>query len=92
MSFAAALARDPNLELQMLRMELRFANLMSYFSLAFNKMLSYMKNGNITQYRAAASALREMSNTLNQAIATATRSLRSIPSLPLGAPPGTAPV
>ena len=84
MSFAAALARNPILELALTQMELRFGNLMSQFSIVFNAMLRYMKDGNIRQYRAASATLREMSDSLNQVLATASRSLRDIP-LPLGA-------
>ena len=84
MSFAAALDRNPQLELALARMELRFGNLMSQFSIVFNAMLRYMKDGNIRQYRAASAALRAMSDSLNQVLATASHSLRDIP-LPLGA-------
>ena len=79
MSMAAAADNDPQLALALVRMELRFGNLMSQFSIAFNAMLRYMKNGNVRQYRAASAAMREMSESLNQIIATAARSLRSIP-------------
>ena len=84
MSFAAALDRNPQLELALARMELRFGNLMSQFSIIFDAMIRYMKDGNIRQYRAASDALRAMSDSLNLALATASQSLRDIP-LPLGA-------
>ncbi len=79
MSMAAAADSDPQLALALVRMELRFGNMMSQFSIAFNALLRYMKNGNVRQYRAASAAMREMSESLNQIIATAARNLRSIP-------------
>ncbi len=85
MSFAAALARNPILELALTQMELRFGNLMSQFKVVFAAMIRYMKGGNIRQYRATIAALRAMSDSLYQVLGTASRSLRDIP-LPLGEP------
>ncbi len=85
MSFAAALIRNPLLELALTQMELRFGNLLSQFRVVFSAMIRYMKNGNIRQYRATIDAMRAMSDSLYQVLGTASRSLRDIP-LPLGEP------
>ena len=79
MNMAAAADGDPILALALVRMELRFGNLMNQFSIAFNALLRYMKNGNVRQFRAAKVAMREMSESLNRTIATTARSIRSIP-------------
>ena len=85
MSFAAALTRNPLLELALTQMELRFGNLLSQFKIVFSAMIRYMKNGNLRQYRATMDAMRAMSDSLFQVLGTASRSLRAIP-LPLGEP------
>ena len=76
---AAAADSDPQLALALVRMELRFGNMMSQFSIAFNAMLRFMKNGNVRQFRAAKAAMREMSESLRLTLETAAGSLRSIP-------------
>ena len=70
---------DPQLALALVRMELRFGNMMSQFSIAFNAMLRFMKDGNVRQFRAAKAAMREMSESLRLTLETATGSLHSIP-------------
>ena len=70
---------DPQLALALVRMELRFGNMMSQISLVFNAMLRFMKDGNVRQFRAAKAAMREMSESLRSTLETAAGSLRSIP-------------
>ena len=70
---------DPQLVLALIRMELRFGQMMNQITLVFNAMLRFMKDGNVGQFRAAKEAMREMSQTLRLALETATVHLRSLP-------------
>ena len=70
---------DPQLLLALIRMELRFGQLMSQITLVFNAMIRFMKDGNVGQFRAAKIAMKEMSEILRLALETSSRQLRSIP-------------
>ena len=70
---------DPQLLLALIRMELRFGQMMSQITLVFNAMIQFMKDGNVGQFRAAKDAMGEMSQSLRLALEAAASHLRSIP-------------
>ena len=70
---------DPQLLLALIKMELRFGQMMSQITLVFNAMIRFMKDGNVGQFRAAKIAMKEMSEILRLALETSSRQLRSIP-------------
>ena len=71
--------QTPELLLALVRMELRFSQMMNQITLVFNAMLRFMKHGNVGQWRAAKVAMREMSHSLALVLETATSNLRSLP-------------
>jgi hypothetical protein len=75
----SAAGDDPQLALALVRMELRFGNLMSQITLMFTAMVRFMKDGNVRQFRAAKLALKEMSESLRLAHETAANHLRNFP-------------
>ncbi len=70
---------DPQLALALGQMELRFGNLMSQITLMFDVMLRFMHDGNVAQFRAAKTAMMEMSLSLRSAHEKAVEHLRSLP-------------
>ena len=63
----------------LVRMEMRFGNLMSQITLIFNVMLRFMKDGNVAQFRAAKAAMLELSLSLRAAHEIAVGHLRGLP-------------
>ena len=70
---------DPQLALALVRMELRFGQMINQITLVFNAMLRFMKDGNVRQFRAAKAAMWEMSQSLRLTLETAASRLCSVP-------------
>ncbi len=71
--------QEPQLALALIRMELRFSQMINQITLVFNAMLRFMKHGNIGQWRAAKVAMKEMSRSLTLVLETAASHLRGLP-------------
>ena len=70
---------DPKLALALIRMELRFSQMINQITLVFNAMMRFMKHGNTGQWRAAKTAMQDMSRSLLSVLDTATSHLRALP-------------
>ena len=70
---------EPQLALALIRMELRFSQMINQITLVFNAMMRFMKHGNVRQWRAAKTAMQDMSRSLTSVLETGTRHLRSLP-------------
>ena len=70
---------EPQLALALIRMELRFSQMINQITLVFNAMMRFMKHGNVRQWRAAKTAMQDMSRSLTSVLETGTRHHRSLP-------------
>ena len=75
----SVLDNEPELALALVRMEFRFSQMISQITLVFNAMVRFMKHGNVAQWRAAKTAMQDMSRSLTTVLNTATAHLRSLP-------------
>ena len=75
----SVLDNEPELALALVRMEFRFSQMISQITLVFNAMVRFMKHGNVAQWRAAKTAMQDMSRSLTTVLNTATAQLRSLP-------------
>jgi hypothetical protein len=75
----SVLDNEPELALALVRMEFRFSQMISQITLVFNAMVRFMKHGNVAQWRAAKTAMQDMSRSLTTVLDTATAHLRSLP-------------
>ena len=75
----SVLDNEPQLALALVRMEFRFSQMINQITLVFNAMVRFMKHGNVAQWRAAKTAMQDMSRSLTTVLDTATAHLRSLP-------------
>ena len=75
----SVLDNEQELALALVRMEFRFSQMISQITLVFNAMVRFMKHGNVAQWRAAKTAMQDMSRSLTTVLDTATAHLRSLP-------------